>query len=118
MKKRELLELIQKLTKRVEELEKRPVINFPVSPLIPRESVEIRPLPYISIPSVWGHQDLCTDGQPHDWNYPWNAITPAPCKKCGKPAQTYTVTCGTLSSNKLQDMAELDYDNSLDQQQD
>jgi|WetSurMetagenome_2_1015567.scaffolds.fasta_scaffold24707_7 hypothetical protein len=44
----------------------------------------------INIPSAWTvpSQDTCE----HDYNYAWNATTPQPCKKCGKPINTYTVT--------------------------
>lgn len=31
----------------------------------------------------------------HDWNYAWGATTPPPCKKCGKLAPEYKVTCGS-----------------------
>ena len=28
----------------------------------------------------------------HDYNYAWGSILPQPCKKCGKPCDTFTVS--------------------------
>lgn len=41
--------------------------------------------------------NLCTDGKPHEYPYPWHSTTPAPCKKCGKLSETYKITFGTDS---------------------
>jgi hypothetical protein len=89
MKKKELLEMIRRLEKRVDELEKRPYITYPQ--------------PEIFIPTVFGPIDVCTDGGYHDYHSPWWGVTPPPCKKCGKQAPSTTITCST-SSSRLQDL--------------
>lgn len=54
----------------------------------------------LRLPSQWitdntGYIDpnACPMGGQHQYPFPWGAITPPNCKKCGKAADTYTVTC-------------------------
>lgn len=56
------------------------------------------PMPPISIPSIW-QVDPCTDGNLHEYPFPWHATTPPPCKKCGKVSHpSYVIT----SSNSVE----------------
>lgn len=87
MKKKELYTLIQELQQKVALLEAQ---------MYGKQDREI------TLPSVWPWSqpaispiDLCTDGQHHEYPFPWHSTAPAPCKKCGKQAQTYTITCST-----------------------
>lgn len=86
MKKKELLQLILDLQKRVSELEKsNSSQQFKVYP----------PIPEVFIPSVWT-VELCSDGGQHQYPFPWHGTVPPACTKCGKssPASPpYVVTC-------------------------
>lgn len=67
-----------------------PGINFPPPP----------PHQPVFIPSIWqSPPDVCPDGSPHDYPNPWFSTQPAPCKKCGKLAPSFTVTCTNDSNN-------------------
>lgn len=43
----------------------------------------------VYIPTVFGPVQECQ----HEYPLPWHGITPPPCKKCGKLAEVYTITC-------------------------
>ena len=53
----------------------------------------------ILIPSVWTTPvvDICQ----HEYPFPWHSISPPPCKKCGKTASQWTVTCDSAVSGIL-----------------
>jgi hypothetical protein len=80
MKKKELLELIQELRQRIELLECQ------------MQGKQDR---VVNCPSVWTYSPVepCLDGEPHDYPYYWYTSVPAPCKKCGRTANQYTITC-------------------------
>jgi hypothetical protein len=112
MKKKELLQLIQDLQKRVTQLEKSLSETHQVSDQLRPVGPGIFPEPTIFIPSVWEY-DPCV----HEYPNPWMATIPPSCKKCGKQAPTWTVTCSTLSSNsQLDDLADQESLSSQDAQ--
>ena len=88
MTKKELLEIVVRLQDRVNELEKR-LDELEKQPFIsdPFRTPELIP----AGPPLG--EDLCTDGGYHDYEFPWSATTPPSCKKCGKQAETFTITC-------------------------
>lgn len=95
LKKSDLLKMILDLQERIRVLESRPYVSFP-PPIKPDET--------IIIPSIWPLTTQhygCVDGQPHDYPTPWHGVVPPSCRKCGKPGETYTITC--LSDSKLPD---------------
>jgi hypothetical protein len=97
MKKKELLEMIRQLEKRVDELERKNT-----------NTQFIPPMPQVFIPSVW-EIDPCV----HEYPNPWMATIPPSCKKCGKQAPTWTVTCST--SNNLEDLADQEVIEKIDE---
>jgi len=89
MKKTDLLRMIVDLQERVAKLEKDNGYNkqYPWStPSVP-----------IFQPYIQTIADPCIDGNYHDYPNPWNGITSPPCKKCGKQAASWTITCDTSS---------------------
>ena len=89
MKKSDLLKLIMNLQDRVAELEKTNT-NQQLPWTTPGQVLQ----PYIQT-----IHDPCTDLGYHEYPFPWNAVTPPPCKKCGKQGQSLTITSGTVTIN-------------------
>jgi hypothetical protein len=89
MKKKELLALIHDLQTQVADLQSQIAVLK-----VQLNSKQDR---LVYTPSVWPHATLeaCVDGGSHEYPSPWHAITPAPCKKCGKLSQNYVITCST-----------------------
>ena len=85
--------IIQEQEARITKLENAALIEkFPQFPGV--QFPQIPPPPFMpSIPSVW-QVDPCSDGQLHEYDFPWHSTSPQPCKKCGKtmPQPSWTIT--------------------------
>lgn len=86
--------IIQEQEKKISELERRqdfPGIWAPPYQPLPTMPPYAPPQPPIFIPSVFKH-DPCSDGGPHEYDFPWYSTNPQPCKKCGKTTPGLTIT--------------------------
>lgn len=101
MKKKALLQRIELLEAQVAELLKRiplapsrrPSLDPFQAPPGFREAQEALRKLGLGQMDYGVYTNTCSSGGFHDWNYPWGAITPPPCKKCGVLAPKNEITC-------------------------